>query len=60
VVMHTRYELRARWLKPIRYFIERVVKTMHAIVILDMRLRLGRAVSSACEDGAIRRRLSPG
>jgi hypothetical protein len=65
VVMHTRYELRAWWLKPIRYFIDRVVKAMHTIVILDMQARLGGAALSATEEGAreealIRRPLLPG
>jgi hypothetical protein len=64
VVMCTRYELRARWLKPIRYFIDRVVKAMHTIVLLDMQERLNGAVSSAGEEGVrgealTRRPLSP-
>jgi hypothetical protein len=70
VVMHTRYELRARWLKPIRYFIERVIKAMHRVVMDDMHARLECAGSlvleerareeRAREEGAIRRPLLPG
>jgi hypothetical protein len=65
VVMSTRYELRARWLKPIRYFIERVVKAMHSIVLLDMQARLSGAAPSAFGEGAreealTRRPLLPG
>jgi len=60
VVMHTRYELRARWLKPMRYFIDRVVKAMHTIVILDMQARLGRAAGAAREENFRRLPLSPG
>jgi len=60
VVMHTRYELRARWLKPIRYFIDRVVKAMHSIVMLDMQARLGCAAGADHEEGFRRLPLSPG
>lgn len=60
VVMHTRYELRARWLKPIRYFIDQVVKAMHRVVMQDMQARLSRAVTPAREERFIRRPLSPG
>jgi hypothetical protein len=60
VVMCTRYELRARWLKPIRYFIERVVKAMHKIVIRDMQVRLDDAQKPARAEALTRRQLSPG
>jgi hypothetical protein len=65
VVMHTRYELRARWLEPIRYFIESVIKAMHRVVMNDMQARLHCAARVSREEGArdddaIRRPLLPG
>lgn len=60
VVMHTRYELRARWLKPIRYFIDRVVRIMHRVVMQDMQARLRGAVTPAREEGFRRLPLLPG
>jgi hypothetical protein len=60
VVMHTRYELRVRWLKPIRYFIDGVVKAMHRVVMRDMQARLGGAAVAARGEGLRRLPLSPG
>jgi hypothetical protein len=60
VVMHTRYTLRARWLKPIRYFIDRVVKAMHRVVMDDMQARLADAAIDSREECLRRLPLSPG
>ena len=60
VVMCTRYELRARWLKPIRYFIDRVVKAMHRVVMDDMQARLVDAAMPVREESLRRLPLSPG
>jgi hypothetical protein len=40
VEMVTHYELRAAWLRPLRPAIDHVVKSMHRIVLADMRARL--------------------
>jgi hypothetical protein len=53
VRMVTRYELHgaARWVP--RYFINRVVKAMHEIVIRDMQTQLGRAPDSTFAGNAL-------
>lgn len=43
IEMVTRYELLVVWLWPIRYFIERTISLMHALVIEDMRERVQAA-----------------
>ncbi|MCD6042821.1 MAG: hypothetical protein K0R40_2424 [Burkholderiales bacterium] len=44
VEMVTYYDLRATWLRPIRWAIDYVVRAMHRIVLADMRARLAPAV----------------
>jgi hypothetical protein len=55
VRMVTRYELHgaARWVP--RYFINRVVKAMHEIVIQDMQTQLGRSPDSVFAANALSR-----
>jgi hypothetical protein len=44
VEMVTYYDLRATWLRPIRWAIEYVIRAMHRIVLADMRARLAPPV----------------
>jgi|SRR5690606_38401708 len=48
VEMITYYELRAAWLRPIRGAIDYVIKTMHRIVLTDMRARLEAPSTERC------------
>jgi len=58
VEMTTHYELQSPLLLAVRFFIDRVVGTMHRIVIRDMRERLGARQGASVVDDAPRERVA--
>ena len=58
VEMTTHYELQSPLLSAVRFFIDRVVGTMHRIVIRDMRERLGARQGASVVDDAPRERVA--